>query len=43
MVLVFVGLGIFYWDLEVRGVIFGLFCGMEKEYFICVILEFLCY
>lgn len=43
VVLVFVGLGILYWDFEVCGVIFGLLCGIEKEYFICVILELLCY
>lgn len=43
VVLVFVGLGIFYWDSEVCGVMFGVMCGMTKEYFICVMLEFLVY
>lgn len=31
VVLVFVGLGVFYWDFDVCGVVFGLICGIEKE------------
>ncbi|ADU29650.1 glycerol kinase GlpK [Evansella cellulosilytica] len=39
----FVGLGTPYWDSEVRGAIFGLTRGTEKEHFIRATLESLCY
>lgn len=43
VVFVFVGLGVFYWDMYVRGVIFGLIWGMGKVYIIWVMLELLVY
>lgn len=38
VVLVFIGLGVLYWDFEVCGLVFGLMCGMICEDFIKVIL-----
>ncbi|SER76132.1 glycerol kinase GlpK [Salipaludibacillus aurantiacus] len=43
MVPAFVGLGTPYWDSEVRGAIFGLTRGTEKEHFIRATLESLAY
>lgn len=43
IVLVFVGFGMLYWDSDVWGVMFGLICGIKKEYFICVMFELLVY
>ncbi|WP_280768745.1 glycerol kinase GlpK [Salipaludibacillus daqingensis] len=43
MVPAFVGLGTPYWDSEVRGAIFGLTRGTEKEHFIRATLESLTY
>lgn len=43
VVFVFVGLGILYWDSDVCGLVFGLICGMMKEYFICVMIELFVY
>lgn len=43
LVLVFVGLGVFYWCSDVCGVMFGLICGMCKVYFVCVVLEVMVY
>ncbi|WP_342525782.1 glycerol kinase GlpK [Chryseomicrobium sp. FSL W7-1435] len=39
----FVGLGTPYWDSDVRGAIFGLTRGTEKEHFIRAVLESLAY
>lgn len=39
----FVGLGTPYWDSDVRGAIFGLSRGTEKEHFIRAVLESLAY
>ncbi|PZE21553.1 glycerol kinase GlpK [Paenibacillus xerothermodurans] len=43
MVPAFVGLGTPYWDSEVRGAIFGLTRGTEKEHFIRATLEAIAY
>ncbi len=43
MVPAFVGLGTPYWDSEVRGAIFGITRGTEKEHFIRATLESLAY
>jgi glycerol kinase len=43
MVPAFVGLGTPYWDSDVRGAIFGLTRGTEKEHFIRATLESLAY
>ncbi|MED0679170.1 glycerol kinase GlpK [Aneurinibacillus thermoaerophilus] len=43
MVPAFVGLGTPYWDSEVRGAIFGLTRGTEKEHFVRATLESLAY
>lgn len=43
MVPAFVGLGTPYWDSEVRGAVFGLTRGTEKEHFIRATLESLAY
>lgn len=43
VVLVFIGLGVLYWDLYVCGVIFGLICGVNFNYIICVMFEFIVY
>ena len=43
MVPAFVGLGTPYWDSEVRGAIFGLTRGTEKEHFIRATVESLAY
>ncbi|GEN34770.1 MULTISPECIES: glycerol kinase GlpK [Aneurinibacillus] len=43
MVPAFVGLGTPYWDSDVRGAIFGLTRGTEKEHFIRAALESLAY
>ncbi|UTR14150.1 glycerol kinase GlpK [Salipaludibacillus sp. LMS25] len=43
MVPAFVGLGTPYWDSEVRGAMFGLTRGTEKEHFIRATLESLAY
>lgn len=43
LVLVFVGLGVLYWCSDVCGVMFGLICGIIKEYFICVVVELMVY
>src|SRR5699024_5197187 len=39
----FVGLGTPYWDSEVRGAVFGLTRGTEKEHFVRATLESLAY
>ncbi len=39
----FVGLGTPYWDSDVRGAVFGLTRGTEKEHFIRAVLESLAY
>ncbi|OXM13632.1 glycerol kinase GlpK [Paenibacillus herberti] len=39
----FVGLGTPYWDSEVRGAVFGLTSGAEKEHFVRAVLEALAY
>jgi glycerol kinase len=39
----FVGLGTPYWDSEVRGAVFGLTRGTEKEHFVRATLEAICY
>ena len=39
----FVGLGAPYWDSEVRGAVFGLTRGTEKEHFVRATLESLAY
>lgn len=43
MVPAFVGLGAPYWDSDVRGAVFGLTRGTEKEHFIRATLESLAY
>lgn len=42
-VFVFVGLGVFYWDQFVRGIIIGIMCGMGREYFVRVMFEVIVY
>lgn len=39
LVLVYIGFGVFYWDLYVCGVLFGLICGSGCVYIVWVVLE----
>lgn len=43
VVLVFMGLGVLYWDVYVCGIIVGLICGVNLNYIICVMLESIVY
>lgn len=43
VVLVFIGFGVLYWDMYVRGLILGFIRGVKKEYIVRVILELIVY
>lgn len=43
VVFVFIGFGVLYWDMYVRGVIFGLIRGVNRNYIIRVVLECIVY
>lgn len=42
-VLVFIGFGVLYWDLDVRGMIIGLILDVGLVEVVCVVIDVVCF